>query len=69
MAKGAADSALLWTRGRGDSELRQQALVLVKERGDHVAMVSFIATEGLEAQQFSDMATAVLDAAIAELPE
>lgn len=69
VAKGAADSALLWTRGRGDSELRQQALVLVKERGDHVAMVSFIATEGLEAQQFSDMATAVLDAAIAELPE
>ena len=69
VADGTADSALLWTRGRADSDLRQQALVLMRESKGHVAMVSFIAVEGLEAQEFADMASAVLEAAVAELPE
>ena len=47
--------------------MRQQALVLIKSKGDHVAMVSFIAEDGLEAPEFSQMAVQVLNAALAQV--
>ena len=63
---GAADSAIAWTRGTPGQGMRQQALVLIKSKGDHVAMVSFIAADGLEAPEFSQMAAEILNAALAQ---
>lgn len=63
---GEADSAIAWTRGRPGQGMRQQALVLIKAKGDHVAMVSFIAADGLEAPEFSQMAAQILNAALAQ---
>lgn len=67
LTAGAADSAIAWTRGTPGSGMRQQALVLIKSKGDHVAMVSFIAEDGLEAPEFSQMAVQVLNAALAQV--
>lgn len=61
-----ADSAIIWTRGAKGQQMRQQALVLIKAKGDHVAMVSFIAAEGLEAPEFSEMAAQILNAALTQ---
>ncbi|MFL4476493.1 hypothetical protein ACIPVK_21055 [Paeniglutamicibacter sp. MACA_103] len=63
---GEADSAIAWTRGTPGQGMRQQALVLIKTKGDHVAMVSFIAEDGLEAPEFSQLAAQVLNAALAQ---
>jgi hypothetical protein len=63
---GAADSAIAWTRGTPGQGMRQQALVLIKAKGDHVAMVSFIASDGLEAPEFAQMAAEILNAALAQ---
>ncbi|MGB9036434.1 MAG: hypothetical protein WCC45_18130 [Paeniglutamicibacter sp.] len=63
---GDADSAILWTRGRQGQGMRQQALVLIKAKGDYVAMVSFIAADGLKAPEFSQMAAQVLNAALTQ---
>ncbi|WP_411733542.1 hypothetical protein [Paeniglutamicibacter sp.] len=63
---GEADSAIAWTRGTPGQGMRQQALVLIKAKGDHVAMVSFIAEDGLEAPEFSQMAAQILNAALAQ---
>ncbi|MET1035607.1 MAG: hypothetical protein ABWX68_10270 [Arthrobacter sp.] len=69
LADGAADSALLWTRAAETSGLRQQALVLIKERDGHVAMVSFIGRSLPDEEKFATMASAILDAALSALPE
>lgn len=66
LKNGEADSAIGWTRGRPGQGMRQQALVLIKAQGDHVAMVSFIAADGLEAPEFTQMAAQVLNAALAQ---
>lgn len=61
-----ADSSLLWTRANPGHAMRQQALVLVKTKGDYVAMVSFIALDGLQAPEFTQMAAEILNAALAQ---
>lgn len=63
---GEADSAILWTRGREDQGMRQQALVLIQTKGDYVGMVSFIATDGLEKPEFTQMAAQILKAALTQ---
>ena len=63
---GTADSSIAWTRGTPGQGMRQQALVLIKAKGDHVAMVSFIAADGLEAPEFAQMAAEILNAALAQ---
>ena len=63
---GDADSAILWTRGNQGQGMRQQALVLIKTKGDYVGMASFIAADGLEAPEFSQMAAQVLNAALTQ---
>ncbi|GAA1868336.1 hypothetical protein GCM10009715_14310 [Paeniglutamicibacter psychrophenolicus] len=63
---GDADSAILWTRGTKGQGMRQQALVLIKAKGDYVGMVSFIAADGLKAPEFSQMAAQVLNAALTQ---
>ncbi|MFB0834732.1 hypothetical protein ACX8Z9_12620 [Arthrobacter halodurans] len=68
VADDAADSALLWTRAAETSGLRQQALVLIKERGGHVAMVSFIGRSLPDEEKFATMAATILDAALSALP-
>ena len=67
VADGAADSALLWTRGTQGSTWQQQSLVLIKEKGDHVAMVSFIGASGVDAAEIATIATGVLNATLAAL--
>jgi hypothetical protein len=67
VAGGTADSALLWTRGTAAGTWQQQSLVLIKEKGDHVAMVSFIAASGVDAAEISTIATGVLNATLAAL--
>ncbi|GAA3676079.1 hypothetical protein GCM10023081_13060 [Arthrobacter ginkgonis] len=67
VAEGTADSALLWTRGTAGSSWQQQSLVLIKEKGDHVAMVSFIAASGVDAAEIATIATGVLNATLAAL--
>ncbi|MBP2387225.1 hypothetical protein [Paeniglutamicibacter kerguelensis] len=64
--EGQADSAILWTRAKPGQAMRQQALVLVKARGDYVGMVSFIATDGLDSPQFAQMAGEILNAALTQ---
>ncbi|GAA4369357.1 hypothetical protein [Paeniglutamicibacter cryotolerans] len=64
---GGADSAILWTRAGEGHPMRQQALVLIKERGDHVAMVSFIAASNLQKPEFAKIAGQVLEAALSQL--
>lgn len=61
-----ADSSILWTRANPGHPRRQQALVLVKTKGDYVAMVSFIAKDGLQAPEFTQMAAEILNAALAQ---
>lgn len=61
------DSALLWSRATQGSDLQQQALVLIAERSGHVAMVSFIATRGLEDGKFTQMAEGILAATLDDL--
>ncbi len=61
-----ADSAIMWTRGAKGQQMRQQALVLIKAKGDHVAMVSFIAGDGLDSPEFAEMAAQILNAALAQ---
>lgn len=61
-----ADSSILWTRANRGHANRQQALVLVKTKGDYVAMVSFIAQDGLQAPEFTQMAAEILNAALAQ---
>lgn len=61
-----ADSAIMWTRGSKGQQMRQQALVLIKSKGEHVAMVSFIAGDGLDSPEFSEMAVQILNAALAQ---
>lgn len=63
---GQADSAILWTRAKPGHAMRQQALVLVKAKGDYVGMVSFIAEDGLDAPEFSQMAGEILNAALTQ---
>ncbi|GER22350.1 hypothetical protein NCCP1664_08470 [Zafaria cholistanensis] len=67
VAQGTADSALLWTRGTQGSRWQQQSLVLIKEKGGHVAMVSFIAASGVDAAEVATIATGVLNATLAAL--
>ncbi|NKG19295.1 hypothetical protein [Paeniglutamicibacter terrestris] len=62
-----ADSAILWERGNTGQGMRQQALVLIKAKGDYVAMVSFIAQDGLEATEFSELAAQILNAALVQV--
>lgn len=61
-----ADSAILWTRAKPGHAMRQQALVLIKTQGDYVGMVSFIASDGLESPEFSQMAGEILNAALTQ---
>ncbi|HXD28228.1 MAG TPA: hypothetical protein VN621_05665 [Arthrobacter sp.] len=61
------DSALLWSRASQGSDLQQQALVLIGERNGHVAMVSFIATSGLDDGKFAQMAEGILTATLDDL--
>lgn len=67
LADGDADSAILWTRAGVGNPMRQQALVLIKEHGNHVAMVSFIGANDLQKPEFAKIAAQVLDAALAQL--
>lgn len=66
--EGAADSALLWTRtpvsGGGAPATAQ---VLVGQQGEHAVMVSFIGSSQVADAEFTAMAQAMLDAALAEL--
>lgn len=64
---GHAASALLWSRAGQDSDLRQQALVLIGERKGYVAMVSFIGTSGLDDAKFAGMADGILAATLKDL--
>ena len=41
--------------------------MLIKEKGDHVAMVSFIAASGVDAAEIATIATGVLNATLAAL--
>lgn len=66
VAEGQAESAILWTRAKPGHSMRQQALVLVKTEGDYVGMVSFIATDGLDAPEFAQMAGEILNAALTQ---
>ncbi|MFF5791925.1 hypothetical protein ACFY5D_07755 [Paeniglutamicibacter sp. NPDC012692] len=61
-----ADSAILWTRAKPGHAMRQQALVLVKTQGDYVGMVSFIASDGLDSPEFTQMAGEILNAALTQ---
>ncbi|MEE1622582.1 hypothetical protein ACQ3I4_15375 [Zafaria sp. Z1313] len=61
-------SALFWSRAPGHASLAQQALVLVGERGGHVAMVSFIGPAGVEDANFTAMAEAILEETLDALP-
>lgn len=61
------DSAILWTRAGVGHPMRQQSLVLIQERGEHVAMVSFIGANGLQKPEFAKIAARVLDAALDQL--
>lgn len=64
----AVDSALLWTRtpvsGAGAPATAQ---VLVGQQGEHAVMVSFIGSSQVADEEFTAMAQAMLDAALAEL--
>lgn len=64
---GTTDSALQWTRGQVGHPMRQQSLVLIKTRGQHVAMASFIAADNLQKPDFTKIAAQVLDAALEQL--
>ncbi|WP_372697249.1 hypothetical protein [Arthrobacter sp. JSM 101049] len=63
----AVDSALLWSRAAQGSDLRQQALVLIGERDGYVAMVSFIATDGLDDGKFAQLAEGILTSTLDDL--
>lgn len=64
----AVESALLWTRSpvSGDGA-PATAQVLVGRQGEHAVMVSFIGSSQVADAEFTAMAQAMLDAALAEL--
>lgn len=64
----AVESALLWTRSpvSGDGA-PATAQVLVGRQGEHAVMVSFIGSRQVADAEFTAMAQAMLDAALAEL--
>ncbi|MGY5319134.1 hypothetical protein ACXA45_07820 [Neomicrococcus lactis] len=66
-ADGKVDSAILWTRGRMDQDIRQQSLVLVGQKDGYVAMVSFVGLDKITDKQFTEMAQAILKATLAGL--
>ncbi|MBG6084246.1 hypothetical protein [Zhihengliuella flava] len=61
------DSALFWSRFPNDEDLKQQSLVLIREAGDYVAMVSFIGPENIQDTEFRQMAESVLEVTVLEL--
>lgn len=61
-------SALQWTRSPvGGQGTPATAQVLVGQKGEHAVLVSFIGSSKVADEQFTTMAQAMLDAALAEL--
>jgi len=60
------DSAVFWSL-LPNHDQQQQSLVLIREAGDYVAMVSFTGPENISDPEFTQMAESVLEITVLEL--
>lgn len=60
-----ADSSLYYSR---DGQYAQDSLVLIKSTQKYVVMVSFMSATSLQEDAFNQVATSIMDTAIAQLP-
>lgn len=61
------DSAVFWSLLPNLEDQKQQSLVLIREAGDYVAMVSFSGPENISDPEFTQMAESILEVTVLEL--